>query len=181
MLWTVEVEDGKSIDKLITSASTTERPRPVFKNLDFKIASGLKNILTINFKKHITTTDGKPQSGTRSLASRQIAWVIYVDPTFCRARRIQPSQQCVTSLWPHVREAICFADVARVNRDLHMFTQENTLAPRTDLGHEDPNTTTSGLFLERSRQFQQLADLETHLRTRDGPSSSDEPSVGEMK
>ena len=48
-----------------------------FENLDFKIASGLRNILTGNFKKQVTTAEGKAQSEKRSLTDRQIAWMIY--------------------------------------------------------------------------------------------------------
>ena len=58
MLWICEVEDAQNIDDLITSASATEDPIPDFGNLDFKIASGLRNILTRNFKKQVTTAEG---------------------------------------------------------------------------------------------------------------------------
>ena len=46
MLWVGEVEDAKNIDDLITSASVTRKPILDFENLDFKIASGLRKILT---------------------------------------------------------------------------------------------------------------------------------------
>ena len=46
-----EVEDVSSIDDLVTSASTTGRPIPDVKDLEFKIASGLRKILTGIFKK----------------------------------------------------------------------------------------------------------------------------------
>ena len=54
MLWIGEVEDAKCIDDLITSASTTGDPIPDFEILDFKIASGLREILTRKFKKQVT-------------------------------------------------------------------------------------------------------------------------------
>ena len=49
-------EDVKSIDELITSASI---------RLDFKIARGLKKILTGNFKKQVTTAESKAQAEKR--------------------------------------------------------------------------------------------------------------------
>ena len=52
MLWIGEVEDAKSIDGFITSASRTGIPIPDFENLDFKIASGRMGIQTGNFFKH---------------------------------------------------------------------------------------------------------------------------------
>ena len=72
-----EVEDAKSIDELITSASVTGDPILDFENVDVIIASGLRKIQTGNFKKQVTTAEGKAQSAKRSLASRQVAWVIY--------------------------------------------------------------------------------------------------------
>ena len=77
MLWIGEVEDAQNIDDLITSASATEDPIPDFGNLDFKIASGLRNILTGNFKNasHHSRRDSS-QSEKRSLTGRQIAWMI---------------------------------------------------------------------------------------------------------
>ena len=77
MLWTGEVEDAKSIDELITSTSITRKPMPDFENLDFKIASGLKKIRTGTVKKPVTTAEGKAQLETRSLTSKQIAWLMY--------------------------------------------------------------------------------------------------------
>ena len=76
MAWR-EVEDAKSIDDLITSPSTTGRPILDFENLDCKIESGLRKILTGNFKKQATTAEGKAQSEKRLLTGRQIAWMIY--------------------------------------------------------------------------------------------------------
>ena len=58
MLWIGEVEDEKSIDELISSASITGRSIPDFENLDFKIAGGLRKIQTGNFKKQVTTAEG---------------------------------------------------------------------------------------------------------------------------
>ena len=75
MLWIGEVEDAKSIDDLITSASLPERPIPDVENLDCKFASELRKIFT-NFKKQVTAAEGKPQSEKRSLTGRQIAWMI---------------------------------------------------------------------------------------------------------
>ena len=72
-----EVEDVESIDDLITSASVTSRPILDFENLDFKLACGLGEILTWNFKKQVTTTESKAQSEKRSLTGRQMAWMIY--------------------------------------------------------------------------------------------------------
>ena len=68
MLWIGEVEDAKCIDDVITSASTTGDPIPDF---DFKIASGLRKILTRNFKKQVINQKRDHLSG------RQIAWMIY--------------------------------------------------------------------------------------------------------
>ena len=62
MLWIGEVEDAKSMDELITSATITGRPTPDFENLDFKIASGLRKILNGNFKKQVTTAEGTSHS-----------------------------------------------------------------------------------------------------------------------
>ena len=71
VLWIGEVEDVQSIDELI-SASVTGTPPLDFKNLDLKIASGLRKILTGNFKKQVTKAEGKAQSEKRSFTSRQI-------------------------------------------------------------------------------------------------------------
>ena len=76
MLWIGEVEDAESINELITSATVTGDPIPDIENVDVKTASGLRKILTGNFKKQVTTADGKAQSEKRSLTGRQIAWVI---------------------------------------------------------------------------------------------------------
>ena len=73
MLWTGGVEDVKSIDDLITSASTTGDPIPDFENLGFKIASGLRKILTGSIKKQVTTAEGKARPEKRSLTGKQIA------------------------------------------------------------------------------------------------------------
>ena len=62
MQWIGEVEDGKSIDGLITSASITGKPIPDFENLDFKIASGHRKIQTGNLKQRVDTAEGKAQS-----------------------------------------------------------------------------------------------------------------------
>ena len=77
MLRIGEVEDAESMDGLIASASWSGRPIPDFENLDFKIASGLRKILTGNFKKQVTTAEGKAQSEKRSLTGKQIAWLIF--------------------------------------------------------------------------------------------------------
>ena len=77
MLLIGEVEDAKSIDYLITSASVTVKPVPDSGNLDTKIASGLTKILTGNFKKQVTTAEGKAQSDKRSLTGRHIASTIF--------------------------------------------------------------------------------------------------------
>ena len=77
MLWTGEVEDAKSIDDHITSASVSGKPIPDFENLDFKIATGLRKILTGNFKKQVTTAGGKAQAEKRSLTGKQIAGMLY--------------------------------------------------------------------------------------------------------
>ena len=77
MLRIGEVEDAKSIDDLITSASFTGESILDFANLDFKIASGLRKILTGSFKKQVTTAEGKAQSEKSSLTARKIAWMIY--------------------------------------------------------------------------------------------------------
>ena len=62
MPWIGEVEDANSIDDLITSASKTRKAVRDFLNLDFKLASGLRKILTGNFKKQVTTAEGNAQS-----------------------------------------------------------------------------------------------------------------------
>ena len=49
-----EVEDATSIDELSFSASSTGDPILDFENLNFKIASGLRNIPTVNFKRQVT-------------------------------------------------------------------------------------------------------------------------------
>ena len=49
---------------------------PDFENLDFKIASGLSKNLTGNFKKQVTTAEGKAQSENTSLTGRQIDCMI---------------------------------------------------------------------------------------------------------
>ena len=72
-----EVEDANSINDLITSASITGRPIPDFKNIDFKIASGLRKILKGNFQKQVTTAEGKAQWEKRSLTGINIAWMIH--------------------------------------------------------------------------------------------------------
>ena len=77
MLRTGEVDDAKSIDDLITSASTTGKSIPDFENLDFNIARRARKILTGNFKKHVTTAEGKAQSEKRPRMGGQIASVIY--------------------------------------------------------------------------------------------------------
>ena len=77
MLWIGEVEDVKTFDELITSTSTTGRQIPDFENLDFKIASGLGNVVTGIFQKQVTTAKGKAQSEETSVTGRQIAGRIY--------------------------------------------------------------------------------------------------------
>ena len=59
MQWIGELEDAKSIDDRISSASIKEKSIPDFKNFVFKIASGLRKIPTGNFKKQVTTAEGK--------------------------------------------------------------------------------------------------------------------------
>ena len=46
-------------------------------NLDFKIASGPRRIVTGHFEKQVTTVEGKSQMEKRSLADRQTAWMIH--------------------------------------------------------------------------------------------------------
>ena len=46
MLRIGEVEDAKSIDDIVTSALINGDPIPDFENLDFKITSELRKILT---------------------------------------------------------------------------------------------------------------------------------------
>ena len=70
MLLIGEVEDAKSIGDLITSATTTGEPISDFENLDFKIAGGLRKFPTENFKKQVTTAEGKAQSEQSSLTER---------------------------------------------------------------------------------------------------------------
>ena len=72
-----DVEDAKGTDDLITPASFTGISKPDFENLDFKIASGLRKILTGHFKKQVTTAEGKGQSEKRSVTGRQTVWMIY--------------------------------------------------------------------------------------------------------
>ena len=49
---------------------------PDFEHL-LKIASGLSKISTGNFKKQVTTAEGKAKSERRSLTGRQSSWMIY--------------------------------------------------------------------------------------------------------
>ena len=77
MLWIGKVEDAESIDDLITSTLISWDPIPDFENLDFRITCELRKIQTGNFKKQVTTGEGKAQSEKRSLRDRQIAWTIY--------------------------------------------------------------------------------------------------------
>ena len=77
MLWIGEVEDAKSVDDIITSALINWDPFPDFENLDFRITSEHRKIQTWNFKKQVTTGEGKAQSEKRSLTDRQIAWTIF--------------------------------------------------------------------------------------------------------
>ena len=70
MPWIGELKDVKRVDYLVTSASIAGKPIPYFENLDFKIASELRKILTGNFKKQVTTADRKAQSEKRSLAGK---------------------------------------------------------------------------------------------------------------
>ena len=65
-----EAEDAKSIDHLITSAAVTERPTLGFEDLDSKIASGLRKILTENLKDQVAIATGTAQSEKRSLPDR---------------------------------------------------------------------------------------------------------------
>ena len=69
-----DIPEAKSIDDLITPASTTGKQ--VVENLDFKIARGLRQILTGKFKKQVTTAEGKAQSerGDHSQADRSLGW-----------------------------------------------------------------------------------------------------------
>ena len=62
MLWIGELEDAKSIDGLITSISVPWKTNSDFENLDLKIANGRREIQTGNFKKQVTTAEGKAQS-----------------------------------------------------------------------------------------------------------------------
>ena len=71
MVWIGEVEDAESIDELITSASMKGEPILHFENLDFKTASGLKNILTGNSLKKSPPQEAKlNRRRDRSLADR---------------------------------------------------------------------------------------------------------------
>ena len=63
-----EVDDAKSIDDLIISASITGIPIPDFEKVEF--ASGLREIWTGKSKKQVTTAEGKAQSEKRSQADR---------------------------------------------------------------------------------------------------------------
>ena len=76
MRWISEVEDAKCIDDFLTSASLTGKTVLDFESLEFKIASGLRKIVTGNFKKQVTTAEGKAQSEKRSLTGRQIDLMI---------------------------------------------------------------------------------------------------------
>ena len=61
----------------VSHSSQQEDQSYTSKNLDFKIASGLREIPTGNFKKQVTTAEGKAPSEKRSLTGRQIACVIF--------------------------------------------------------------------------------------------------------
>ena len=69
---------AKSIDELITSASTTGRPTPDFENLDFKIATGLRKIFAGDLEKQVAAAAGKAQSEKRTVSGREIASMIHV-------------------------------------------------------------------------------------------------------
>ena len=60
------------MNELISSACITGKSIADFENLHFKIASGLKNVLTRNFKKQATTAEGKAQSEKRSLTGTRL-------------------------------------------------------------------------------------------------------------
>ena len=70
----------KRMLKVLTSSSTSASevgdPMPDFEHL-LKIASGLSKISTGNFKKQVTTAEGKAKSERRSLTDRQSSWMIY--------------------------------------------------------------------------------------------------------
>ena len=55
----VKMRMRKVLTISFTSASIIGRPIPDFENLEFKIASGLRKILTGNFKKQVTTAEAK--------------------------------------------------------------------------------------------------------------------------
>ena len=77
VLWIGEVEGAESIDDLITSAPFTGEPIMDFENHDFKIAGGLRKILTGNFEKQVTTAEGKAQSRKLLTDGQTNAWMIY--------------------------------------------------------------------------------------------------------
>ena len=63
MLWVGEVDDAKSIDERIASASTAGDPIRDLRESWFQdCMRGLRKILTGNFKKQVTTAEGKAQS-----------------------------------------------------------------------------------------------------------------------
>ena len=76
LLWIGEVENANSTDDFNLSASITGKLISDFENLDFNVASRFKSILTGNFKKQVTTAEGKAKSEKRSLTRRQVAWMI---------------------------------------------------------------------------------------------------------
>ena len=79
MVWIGEVEDVKSFKKWKRHLSLQATSKLEFENLDldFKIASGPRKVLTRIFKKQVTTSEGKAQLEKRSLTGRQIAWMIH--------------------------------------------------------------------------------------------------------
>ena len=62
-------------DIVITVASMTRIPLLDCENLDFKIASDLRRVHVGNFRKQVTTAEGKAQMERRSLTGRQTSWM----------------------------------------------------------------------------------------------------------
>ena len=74
-----EVEAAESIDDLSTSASTTRIPDSGLRAiLISRLQAGFReDPWTGNFRKQVTTAEGKTQSLKRSFTGRQTAWMIY--------------------------------------------------------------------------------------------------------
>ena len=76
MLWIRRLLESQAINKQVIVPNHSWLVCVCYKNLDLKITSGLRKILTVNFKKQVATAEGK-ETEKKSLTGTQIAWMIY--------------------------------------------------------------------------------------------------------